>query len=273
MKKLILASALMGFAHTAHAADLTGDYGEYSFIQDNAPAQPAIVGHLDMGIGYVDAGLEFGGTEQFWLFEGFGRTNVDLGGAMNLELEAGAGHDFKDSEWSGGVATHLWAALPNAALGIYGSVSFPQLNDDPDDRIYKVGLEGEAYLGALTLGASGDYNWFVHGTTSEFWVARAWADVYPTENTRIGGGFMYLVEADTYFDVWGGNLDGEVRFAGTPVSAWIEGRYRRIEHLDADIWTGMIGFRLFLDAPGTTLHEHDKLVPWDNAIFDPFTFN
>jgi len=129
-------------------------------------------------------------------------------------------------------------------------------------------------LGPVTLGGSFDWNWLVDGSsTSEFWVARGWADIYPTENLRLGGDVMYLLEPATNFDVYGANLDGELRFPGTWVSGWVEGRYRRIEHLDANIWTAMVGFRIFMDAPGTTLHEHDMLVPWDNGTFDPFTFN
>lgn len=264
MNRLCLASALTLLPFAAHAADLSS---EYSFIQDNAPPQPAVVGHLDLGLAYVWAGLEFGGTEEFWLFEGFGRANVGSNG-MNLEIETGGGADFKDDETSIGVAAHLWGALNNAAVGVFGGVSFPL-----DNTNYKLGVEGELYLGPVTLGGSFDYNWFVQSSTSEFMVARGWADVYPTENVRLGGDFMYLVENDTFFDVWGGNLDAEVRVSGTPFSGWIEGRYRRIDHLDADIWTAMIGFRVFMDGPGTTLQEHDRLVPWDNGIFDPFTFN
>jgi hypothetical protein len=264
MNRLFLASVLTVLPFAGQAADL---YGDYSFIQDNAPSQPAIVGHLDLGLGHVWSGTEFGGNEEFWLFEGFGRANVDFNG-INLELETGGGADLKDDETSIGVAAHLWAALNSAAVGVFGGVSFPI-----DRTNYKLGVEGEAYLGAVTLGASYDYNWLEDGSTAEFWVARGWADVYPTQNFRIGGDFMYFLEPATSFDVYGGNLDAELRIPGTAFSGWVEGRYRRIDHLDADIWTAMIGFRIFMDAPGTTLQEHDRLVPWDNGIFDPFTFN
>jgi len=265
MNRLVVASALAVLPFAAQAADLSTDY---SFIQDNAPVQPAIVGHIDLGLGFVSTGLEFGGTEEFWLFEGFGRANVDFNG-MNLELETGGGVDLKDNETSIGVAAHLWSAMNNVAVGIFGSTTFPI-----DRTSYKLGAEAETYLGPVTLGGSFDWNWLVDGSsTDEFWIARGWADVYPTENLRLGGDVMYLLEPATNFDVYGANLDGEFRFPGTWVSGWVEGRYRRIEHLDANIWTAMIGFRIFMDAPGTTLHEHDMLVPWDNGTFDPFTFN
>jgi len=56
----------------------------------------------------------------------------------------------------------------------------------------------------------------------------------------------------------------------TPVSVWIEGRYHCPDtpfagcgDCDIDIWSSMIGVRVFLDAAGTTQQEHDRMLPWE----------
>lgn len=128
------------------------------------------------------------------------------------------------------------------------------------------------------------------GKIGDFWTARGWADLYLTPNTRVGAEFNYrawddyLVGFGTSFDSesWGVVVDGEHRFAGTPVSAWIEGRFRHDDiktascgggRCETEIWAGMVGFRIFLDGAGTTLHAHDKMVPWDGGLFDVQTIS
>jgi hypothetical protein len=304
MKRLLIASVCAALPLAAHAGDLTT--AEYNFIQDNAPSQPAVVGHLSLGLGYVNEEYSDGFPDSFdyWLFNGAGRANIDLGG-LNLEIEAGGQAAFKDgnSMSSIGPIGHLWGSMGNLALGAYGGVDFLS-GAGIGLTVYTLGGEAEAYLGAVTLGADVDYNWTdggVDGLPGDFWTARGWADLYVTPNTRIGAEVSYASWDKFYgtglggitntsetgpgifakgggtgtagLDTWGAAVDAEHRFAGTPVSTWIEGRYYYQDlpsacGCDVHNWSGMIGFRVFMDAAGTTLHEHDKMVPWQGEATD-----
>lgn len=274
MVAILVAGVALPFA--SHAADLSNDNVQYNFIQDNTPAQPAVVGHLSLGVGYVnqDMGESFEAPdEKYGIFNGAGRVNVDFGW-LNVELETGGQAAFNDSSSlsSIGATGHLWGRANNFAIGVYGGVDFPT-----GLTIYTVGGEAEAYLGAVTLGANIDYNWTdTSGCcgVGDFWTTRGWADFYVTPNARVGAELSYAARDDflgpgVSLDNWSAVADAEYRFAGTPVSAWIEGRY---DHPDPSpclgdcenhTWSGMIGLRIFMDGAGTTLHEHDRLVPWE----------
>lgn len=150
---MLLASAVASLPFAANAADL---YGDYSFIQDNVPSQPVVVGHLDLGAGYTWEEYDFGfgsptPDQEYGFFGGAGRANIDLG-SFNLELETGGSAafdgklDFYDNSLSSiGAAGHLWGATSNFAFGIFGAVNFPT-----SMTIYTLGGEAEAYLGAVT---------------------------------------------------------------------------------------------------------------------------
>jgi len=289
MKRLLLASALAALPIVAHAADLYGDNADYSFIQDNAPSQPAVVGHLSLGVGYVDEQIDlFAELPDFdyGIFNGAGRANVNFGW-LNLELETGGQAAFKDgsSLTSVGATGHLWGRTGNLAVGAYGGVDFSDFIINATSlTIFTVGGEAEAYLGAVTLGADIDYNWTDSAGCcgpDNFWTARAWTDLYVTPNTRIGAEINYASWDDFFapgfgIETWGAAVDAEHRFAGTPISTWIEGRYYHQDFpsfcggsgCDIDTWSGMIGFRVFMDAAGTTLHDHDKAVPWESDALD-----
>ena len=154
-----------------------------------------------------------------------------------------------------GGAAHLWTRFNNAALGVFGGVNFPT-----GTVVGTFGLEGEAYLGAVTLGADGAYNW---GDGYDLWTTRGWADFYATPDWRFGGEFSYA--SGDIGDGWGAALDTEYRFSGTPFSLWGEGSYSTVND-GGDVWAGLVGFRVFMDGAGTTLQQHDREVPWDGGL-------
>jgi hypothetical protein len=217
---------------------------------------PMVVGHLELGIGILGAD---GSSENYGLFEGAGRANVPFaGGTWNFELETGGGSIF-DGDFSYstiGAAGHLWTRMGGGALGVFGGVNFPT-----GTTIGTVGVEGEAYLGAVTLGADADYNW---GDGFDFWTVSGWADLYVTPDLRLGGGVNYL--SGDFYDAWGASLDTEYRFSGSPFSLWAEANYESISDGGPKMWAGLVGFRLFMDGAGTTLQQHDQEVPWDGGL-------
>ena len=286
MHKTIVAILMVGAAlpFAAHAADLSSDNVQYNFIQDNAPSQPAVVGDLQLGLGYFRFENDFL-SQDGWVFEGAGRANIDLG-MFNLELETGGSSLIFDggSSYSAiGVAGHLWGGTDNASVGVFGAVNFPT-----GLTIYTAGVEGEIYMGPVTLGAEADYNWADGGAPfgyPDYWRARVWADLYATPDFRVGTEFGYSdFDTDAFgvdVAVWTATVDAEYRFSGTPFSVWAEGNYQHFDVSyvgggccvivaagDGDLWSGMIGFRVFLDGAGTTLEAHDRLVPWDGGLLD-----
>jgi hypothetical protein len=265
-----LALSLGALPLAAEAADLGVDY---NFIQDNAPAQPAVVGHLQLGIGYFDQDVSPSGfvcvgcgDEEFGLFEGAGRGNVDFGW-LNVELEVAGSAAFTGGTSSSSIGTvaHFWGGSESAAFGVVGGVIFPS-----GDIEYFLGAEAEAYLGAVTLG--GDLRYFWEDGSDDLWIARGWAELYLTPNARLGARVDYASYDVADAEEWFAAVTGEYRFAGTPISAWIEGQYSHIDasgpcggcSVEIETWAGLIGVRVFMDADGTTLHEHDKLVPWQS---------
>jgi hypothetical protein len=261
--KLLMTVSALAFATPAFAADFN-TYVPPSGDPIYSP-QPMVVGHLELGIGILSSD-DFGIGEDLGAFVGAGRANIPFsGGAWNIELEAGGGALFDDGESisSIGAAGHVWTKLNGAAIGVFGAVNFPT-----GATVYTLGLEGEAYLGNVTLGADADYNWVDGLGDGEFWSVSGWADFYFTPDFRLGGELAYL--SGDVPDTWSAALDAEYRFSGSPFSLWAEGKYTSIEAgPDADIWAGLVGFRVFMDGAGETLQGHDRQVPWESGLIGP----
>lgn len=181
-----------------------------------------------------------------------------------LEIEVGGSAlhlDGMGSQTSIGTAGHLWKRWNNAALGAFGAVNFARSLD-----VYTVGVEGEAYFGAITLGADATYNW----ADDEYWSTRGWADFYLNDNTRIGGKLGYTSYSAASDDVWSVSIDAEHRFGGSPIGIWAEGAYHQLDYQgtkDAEFWAAVAGFRIFFDSSGTSLRQHDRSVPWSGGAF------
>lgn len=255
----------------AFAADLytmpsTPPKGSPVYSQQPMSQQSMVEGHLQVGVGRTDSGFLPG--EDMWIFEGAGRANVDLGG-FNVEIETGGGSLFDNgfSYSTIGAAGHLWTKLNNAAVGVFGAVNFPT-----GATVGTLGVEGETYLGAFTLGADGSYNWgdCGGGCSFDYWAARAWAKYYLTPDARLGGELNYANGSGS--DAWGAAVDGEYRFSGSPFSLWAQGSYQDLGGGGGgDVWSGLFGFRFFMDGAGK-LQQHDQDVPWDGGLLN-FTTN
>jgi hypothetical protein len=265
--RLTLTAAALVLASPAIAADL---YSPPSVPPMGDPVYspaPLIVGHLMVGAGVVDTGniADFDDLSDFndtvGVFVGAGRGNIGLGGPWNLELETGGFSTFDggSSYSSIGAAGHLWTKLSNGALGFYGGANWPS-----GGSVYTAGVEGEAYLGNITLGGDADYNW-TDGSlgTGDYWSGSLWADAYLSQNWRVGGEFEYYGDS---LDTWVASLDTEYRFGNSPISGWVEGSYA--DGGGSDTWAVLGGIRLFMDG-GMTLIDHDRNVPWESGLLGP----
>ena len=269
--------------------------GSAMFDQDFGTAiHPAFAAHVELGAGpeNFDQPLSFTAPSSVHaLLEGAGRVNVPLGGMWNLETEATARSSWNSDVSSSAVGAyaHLWSMFPSAAFGLFGGGSSgdlswpfifgggsigPMLSGDT----YTAGIEGEAYLNRVTLGGQASI------TTAQFdnffpndhgWQARGYAAYYFDPETKIVGDVKYtdfsavrFMPAQNRWDVTGLL---EHCFAGTSWSMWASGSYSTFSASDdsnAEQWSALVGFRLFLDSPGTSLHRHDREVPfkYDNQI-------
>lgn len=265
LRKMLLAATAATFATPLWAADL---YTPVHVPPISSPVYtpgPMVVGHLELGIGiaYHTGGCDECNHEDA-LFVAAGRANLPLMGSWNLEIETGGGSWF-DSDHSSssiGVLGHFWKRLSSAAIGVFGGVNYP---------IYELvegtaGLEGEAYFGSITLGASGSYNW---GDGFHYWMAGVGADFYLTPETRLTGEASYY-DGDFFgisYNEWNARLIGEHHFAGTPLTGWAEASYTDYGDGLGHEWAGLAGVRVLLNTtPDTTLRQHDRDVPWDEII-------
>jgi hypothetical protein len=265
MRTVTLSTLAVCFASPAFAADLSETlFNGYGSLDPDIVGSSwgTVNGHVQIGAGYWQAETAIGDGEGV-LFEGTGRVNIDLG-MLNLEIEAG-GSAIKDNEASQltsiGTAGHIWQSLSNTALGAFGAVNFAK-----SLTVYTVGVEGEAYFGPITVGADATYNW----ADDEYWSTRAWAELYVTANTRIGGKLGYTSYNSYSDDVWSVSANAEYRFDGSPIGIWAEGTYHQVNYegdFDSDFWAGIVGFRVFFDSSESTLQQHDRSVPWSGGAF------
>ena len=268
--------------------------GSPMFDQDfGMPVHPTLAGHIEFGAGpeHYSESYGFGDTSSSRVrMDGAARVNMPLGGLWNLEAE-GTVHDAwssGSSSPSAGAYAHLWAMFPSAAVGVFaggstGSVGTPlflKLATLTGDT-FVAGLEGEAYLNRVTLGgqfsvSTTDFG----GPASDYhgWLARAYAAFYLDPETKIVGDVRYSDFASSLYSLDGQNrwqfiASAEHRFAGTPWSIWASGSYSTVQDTDytdstSNQWNFLVGFRLFMDDPSTTLYRHDREVPfrYDNQM-------
>jgi hypothetical protein len=255
MKSLAVAVVAVAFAAPAFAADIYAPAPISDPIY--APVPMAVVGHLDLGIGFGKFSED---SEGYGLFEGAGRANIPFQNGWNLEVETGGGAGFYEGGYSSstiGAAAHLWNRGPIAALGIFGGVSFG------GGTLGFIGVEGEVDISQnATLGAQGSFGF--GQSDFNYWNVRGWGSYYFSPNTKLRGEVAYT---STNYDenIWDLSAELEHRFTGTAFSAFGKVGYTNISDsgYDSNAWRGLVGARIFLDQPGTTLRDHDRQVPWD----------
>ncbi len=237
-----------------------------------APAPLGVVGHLDLGVGYGkwDAYSDGNG-----LFEGAGRANIPFHNGWNLQVETGGNAEFFSNGVSGagiGAAAHVWNRGQSGALGAFGGVNF----GSPAGygvTLGFVGLEGELEVGQnVVFGAQATYGF---GRNSyNYWNLRGWGSYYFTPDTKLRGDVVYQSE-DGGVNAWDLSAELEHRFTGSPLSVFGKAGYTSADMAGYKMTgtRGLVGARVFIDQPGTTLRDHDRQVPWDvRQLSVPFLF-
>lgn len=266
-----------------------------------APA--AITGDVSLGVGatatdthidlYPTGSLSNSHTNS--LLNGSGRVNIPLDDRWNFEFEATTQTAWRSGVSVSGIGTsgHLWAKLPDGALGAFGGLSTA---NDPGVCAYScgntfngqlgsatAGVEAERYFGNLTLGAQASMSWnrldpaTLPSPTADFtsWQLRGYADYYFTPDDALSAEVKYtsvpqsaaIVPDQHIWEVVG---RAEHRFAGTPFSIWASGSYAadvdralEIAAVTTHTWSALLGVRLFMDPPGSTVQGHARSIPFD----------
>ena len=267
MRVVALAVVASAFVAPAFAADFSVPPPANDPIY--APTPMALVGHLELGLGYGKADTS---SEGVGLFSGAGRVNIPFHNDWNLQVDLNAAASFEASGYSyavAGPAAHLWHRGARGAAGILGGASF-----GGGSTIGFVGAEAYYDLTAnTTLGAQATFGWsnYYYGSNFNYWNIRGWVNYYFNPDTKLRGDIGYSV-SNMNTDIWNASARLEHRFAGTPFSAFGQVSYFNSSYYTGSRtsgWSGMLGVRLFLDPPGTTLQGHDHLVPWNVNAFAP----
>lgn len=214
---------------------------------------PMHAAHLELGFG-----LATNGDQTARQLGGVGRVAVPafLGLRAEGEFFALVNSSDEAAATAYGFVSHLYKDAPTHALGAFAGVSVYQ-----NTIAYIIGGEAKLYLGPLALtGVAGGM--LPEGSGSGIYAFHGAADYYFTPDHKLSLKLNYFLPSDSSSEnVWsvGGRI--EKRFTGTE---W--GLFADTSYLTAGgdyVWSGRIGFRTFFDAPGTTLQQHEREVPFD----------
>lgn len=222
-----------------------------------APKSMTLVGHLELGVGFINSNSDNAG-----MFAGAGRVNIPLHNDWNIQADLNAAAVFQSGGYStvgAGPAVHVWHRGAQGAVGVFGGVLFGGATtgfggaEATVDVSPSTTLGIQASAGSTSAGSS-------HAT---YWNVRGWGNFYFTPDTKLRGDLGYTSAPGA--SVWNVAATLEHRFTASPMSV-----FGRVAYVNgsgngssASAWSGAVGLRLFLDPPGTTLRDHDHMVPWD----------
>jgi hypothetical protein len=223
----------------------------------SAIALLAVVPAAQAGTGYVGAA--------------YNRVNVDTGAgdddadgwgvegafAFNATQSLGVQVDaaYTDADGDDNEAYGLTGHV-NARNDSYLFGGFVGIADVGDETVWSVGLEGEKYLGNVTLAAAAGYA-NADDSDADIWGVDGQVRYFLTDNFRIQGSLGWAnVEAGAVDDnAWSAGVGGEYQFASLPVSVF--GGYTHAElddaNFDSDAFT--VGVRYNF---GGTLKDRDR---------------
>lgn len=204
-----------------------------------AAAEP--VGHLD--VAYSDSN-----DLNSHSFSGGGAVVLPAG-PVNVEIDANGGTTHVKgfgSEKSFNATGHVFFRNDQFAVGAFASGA--------DEGLYAWGGEGALYLDRVTLSAQiGQARDESEGGFGNLGTAAGvGAKFFVTDNVSLGADYLSVNPKGPggSINVW--DVNGEVRFTNTPVSAFLA--YQRNDDFDVDAWT--IGARWHFGAG--TLKEQDR---------------
>jgi opacity protein-like surface antigen len=224
-----------------------------------APAFAAegVIGTVDASYARsnVDVGSSSGDINNYGLG---GSVTIPTGTNWAVKLDADYSRidgDGADADAFGGAA-HVFHNNESFLLG--GFVSGGKI-DDLDVDGWNVGVEGQKYLGKVTLAGNIAYGQLnVFGLDADTWAVGGEARYFISDNFRINGGLNWA-KADVSggdADAWSGNVGAEYQFASAPVS--IFGGYTHSDAGDFDISSDAFKIGVRYTFGGATLIQRDR---------------
>jgi hypothetical protein len=250
MRKHALTIVAMAISTPALAADLSGSYVPPS-------GDPLYSPNLTI-IGDASAAYEFYGDDEGYqenIGEADARVLFRWNNGFSIQASAFGGYDFDHDIGFYNVGTDIFFANQNFAAGIYAGVS--DYDGSPEANYY-YGVEGVVFAGNLDIGGGAG-----GGSRNGFMEAWGYVRGYVGANTSVLGGLYW--DADDDFTDYGVYGEVEHRLAGTPVSFWANafvGPYDDGFGYDVTEYGARVGVRIFCDPAGTTLQDHNRLMPF-----------
>ena len=245
-RRIILLAVGVLVAGPAAAGDLSYG-GPPESGQFYAPT-PMHAAQIELGVG----GATDGHTS-ITQIDGVGRLAGPLSNWLKGEGEViGAGY-FSGSNSIGlvGAAGHLYRDSATHAVGVFAGVS---RLDNID--LFMVGGEAKKYFAQTAL--TGQVA-LITAQGANVFTGNGKADHYFTPDHK-GTAMLAYYKSDSA-SLWLAGLGFEKRFSGTDWGMAVQGSYLRATGADG-IWTGRIALKKYFDAPGVTLEQHDRLVPF-----------
>ncbi len=250
MKRTLLLTAawLAAASASANAGNLS-----YGVPDASSPFYaPTSMHAADIELGF---GAATNGDNTITQLDGTGRLAGPLADWIKGEVEVRGAAYFSDGDTltSIGAVGHLYKDGPTHAIGAFAGIS---RFDEVD--VYTLGGEVKGYFGQTALTGQAAYLGS-SGSDTDVYALTAQVDHYFAPDHKGSAALAYYTGDGG--SVWIGSLGVEKRITGTMWSVSASGAYVAASD-SSGIWSGRIGARLHFDPPGTTLQQHDRMVPF-----------
>ncbi len=204
--------------------------------------------HVELGLGGATDG-----NSSITQIDGVGRLAGPLQDWLKGEVEVSGAAYFIGSNTIGlvGVVGHLYKETPTH---VYGAFAGASRLDNVD--LFTAGGEVKGYFGQSALTGQVAY---ITAQGNDAYMASGRADHYFTPDNK--GSAMLVYYTSSSSNVWIAGLGFEKRITGTDWGMAALGSYVAASGADG-IWTGRVALKKYFDAPGMTLQQHDRMVPF-----------
>jgi hypothetical protein len=280
MKTILLTCCALGaLTIGAQAADLGARYNPVTA----APAAQQISGDVTIYGGWMRS--DYNGDDfSSGIIGGAGRANVWLNPGMSVQFDLSAEGVNEDSGYYVygvvNAAAHVSWRNPGYLLGLYGSVG---QNSDWEETFATVGVEGQTYLGPITLygqagytfGVSGDWNDDPHGGFVHL-EGRYFFNPDLMLSANVGYGHGEYNDGTAYdFDLWRWGAKLEAKLPNSPFGGYLEYQGQRADYNSDDRETShafLVGLKLHFNNQSLQSASQAGATLQDNNFFTGANF-